>query len=192
MTAKATRYVVFIDALETMTVVAQNKLLKILEEKDAFFICICYGEPVLPTIKSRLMHVPYRPYSLDAYVALGKNVESFYVTGGCPGLDGDSYVMETFSQVRDIILRGDVAEVYRCLGLVLEKNEKDFFSTRREFVPALLSYVGKLLCDKGAALEVLEYVVDASVRSATSRYTQADFFLDLAYALEYGGNGYVV
>lgn len=179
MPARANRRCIIIEGAERIMPAAQNKLLMSLEEAEAFFILIAYGD-VLGTIRSRLMPVSYRPMSEAEFVnATGKDGSAYFVTGGCPQLL-DKDLAYIFEKTGGALMDGDPKGVMSCLGLVKEKDKNSFYEVRREYVAALFCYLGKCLMESGKRFEKISQAADAALRSTRATvYTSADFFKDI-------------
>jgi len=66
--AIADRTIIIIDGMDCMTAIAQNKLLKLLEENNNVqVIAISYSENVLDTVKSRMQVIRYKMDGADAF-----------------------------------------------------------------------------------------------------------------------------
>lgn len=178
--ARAKRRVVLIDGAEGLTPVAQNKFLKVLEEGDAFFILISYGE-VLATIKSRTMFVAYRPLPYPLFKELtGEDETVYFITGGCPELVDHVNMKELFGQCGKALQEGNVKELLGVLHMVKEKDKTSFFATNRSYVSSLFAYFGKCFEHD---YEKAKMAAEASIRCVSPTYVEADFFMDLAMLL---------
>lgn len=175
--ARAERRVVAMEGVECLSPAAQNKFLKVLEEGDAFFILISYGE-VLATIRSRAMQVAFRPLPYRAFHEMtGGDEPLYYVTGGCPQLADTGNAQEVFAKCGEAVKEKKARELFRALRLVKEKDRTGFFVTNRGDITALFAYLGKCMeSDYGKAMAAAE----ASIRCACPAYAEADFFKDLA------------
>jgi len=66
--AIASQTIIVIDGIDCMTAIAQNKLLKLLEENNNVrVIAISYSENVLDTIKSRMQVIRYKTDGIDEF-----------------------------------------------------------------------------------------------------------------------------
>ena len=177
--ARAKRRCIVIDSAERMVVQAQNKLLKALEESDAYFILVSYGN-LLGTIQSRLMRVDYRPLSEeDFYNLTGERGSVFYATGGCPELLLDD-VKQIFENAGKCLIEKDQKGLMESLKLVKEKDKGSFYEMHREMVSSLFCYFGRILLDNHCSYERIKKAADAALRSTrVSIYTSADFFKDV-------------
>lgn len=178
MPARAKRRCVIMEGADKLLPAAQNKLLKNLEEADAFFILISYAD-LLGTIKSRLMLVRYSPLSESAFLQAGGTKLDYYVTGGCPQLL-DREVLRIFEASGKAVLEGQIEMLLKELGLVKEKGKRSFYELYRNYVPMLFCYLGRCLTDAAKEFRRIEIAADAAVRSTrTMVYTSADFFVDI-------------
>lgn len=181
--AKAPRYVVVIEGVETFSDAAQNKFLKVLEEGEAFFILISYGE-LLPTIISRSVVIPYRPYSLEKFCELsGKDETAYYICGGCPEQTAEEGLGEIFHSIDKAFVSGNVKEVLSVLNLIKEKDTNSFYECYRTYVPALFAYLGRLLHQCNCNYEIICRAAECSIYSSKQNYVAADFFKDIVSLL---------
>lgn len=175
--ARAERRVVILEGAECLSPVAQNKFLKVLEEGDAFFILISYGE-MLPTVKSRAMQVAFRPLPYQTFHEMtGGDETLYYVTGGCPQLTDERNICGVFEKCGDAVKRKSAKELFQVLHMVREKDRTSFYNTNKGDMAALFAYFGKCMeMDYSKALAAAE----ASIRCTGPAYMEADFFKDLA------------
>lgn len=175
--ARAERRVVIIEGAECLSTAAQNKFLKVLEEGDAFFILISYGE-VLATIKSRSMQVVFRPLTYQAFHEMtGGDEILYYVTGGCPQLTDKGNIYDIFERCGKAVKEKNARELFKVLNVAREKDRTSFYVTNRGDVTALFTYLGKCMeKDYGKAMAAAE----ASIRCTGPVYVEADFIKDLA------------
>ncbi len=146
--------VIVIDGLDTMTVPAQNKLLKFVED-DSHVILIgtSRSDGVIPTLRSRMRCIWIFPYTRNEFSTYLQKEGwpdddvLFCVTGGCPGLlqqDGIQNVARIFHNAAEAVKgNGSLLEV---LGLVKEKDGTCFFKGYREYLPQLYHFLaGQLM-----------------------------------------------
>ena len=175
--ARAKRRVIIIEGAECLSAAAQNKFLKLLEEGDAFFILISYGE-VLATIKSRSMQVVFRPLTYQMFHEMtGGDEILYYVTGGCPQLTDKGNIHDVFEKCGKAVKEKNAKELFEVLHIAREKDRSSFYVTNRGDIAALFIYLGK--CMEREYRKALA-AAEASVRCAGSVYVEADFFKDLA------------
>lgn len=87
--SRADRIICILDGIDKMTIPAQNKLLKLLEEcSNIQVLAVAYSSQVLSTVKSRLRLVEYRPLTKRDFLQMYPEIPEvmYYATGGCPGL----------------------------------------------------------------------------------------------------------
>lgn len=175
--ARAERRVIVIEGVESLSLAAQHKFLKVLEEGDAFFILIAYGE-VLATIKSRAVQIAFRPLPFQAFREMtGGDETLYYITGGCPQLTDTGNAHEVFAKCGKAVKERDAGELFRALHLIKEKDRGSFFVTNRGDVAALFVYLGKCVeRDYKKAVTAAR----ASVQCTGPVYVEADFFKDMA------------
>jgi len=175
--ARAKRRVVILEGVERMSPTAQNKFLKVLEEGNAFFILIAYGE-ILATIKSRATQVAYRPLPYQAFHDMtGGDEPLYYITGGCPQLTDEENLHDVFAKCGDAVKGRNARALFQALQMVREKDRTSFYVTSKGEVAALFAYLGKCMeedYDKAQA------AAQASIRCISTAYAEADFFKDLA------------
>lgn len=146
--------------MDCLTVQAQNKLLKTLEESRTTVIVGVSnsgGERLLPTIKSRMRVFRFLPYGdREAY---GKAMsltdealiaDSFVLTGGCPGTaDVLEPLMPTLRKAKTAFVEGDAREFLKNLGELREKDTNEIYSVSKEGALCfldLLEAAGKEAC----------------------------------------------
>ena len=163
LTAAYDMKVVVIDHMEKMTVDAQNKLLKTIEEANVVIIALAYDDCIISTLKSRMRMM--RIDSADRI--LPKDVSSI------------------LDRVRDCLINQktlDCSRLLSLLGLVKEKDPHSFFMEYREYVPELIDVLGRTLADRQVASKNRDYsgVLSALCQERTictnTRYSKDDFF----------------
>lgn len=169
--ARAVRRIVYIPNIDLRGEVIQNKLLKLIEDSDAFFICTAQGD-ALRTIASRLMVIPYSQKPLAQYLDEGGNAPSWFCSE-------DEDVSEIFSRVYDAIMNDTSEDVFAALNLVKEKDKEAFCEVHKCYVPSLFCLIGKALSDRGASLEVVGKAVKKA-NITKDRYAIPEFFSDIA------------
>jgi len=181
--ARAERYVVVIEGVETFSVAAQNKFLKVLEEGEAFFVLISYGE-MISTITSRSVVIPYRPYSMEQFCEVsGLDETAYYICGGCPEQTAEEGLYDVFHVLGESFVNGSVEKVLSVLNLVKEKDENSFFECYRTYVPALFAYLGRLLQQNNGDYEKIRKAAECAIYSSKQNYVSADFFKDVVSLL---------
>lgn len=151
----AKNMVILVDSLDSMSVPAQNKLLKFVEDDNhAILIGTAYSKGVIQTLRSRMHCLEFSAYSREEFsrylAAKGLADEDtlYYVTGGCPGLLEQDIIwdiVKIFQAVSGAMKgNGDLMDV---LGLVKEKDNDCFFKLYREYIPQLYIYIGQQLMD---------------------------------------------
>lgn len=149
----APRIVVVIDEVSTMTVQAQNKLLKLLEESSGVVIIgVAYEDTLLPTVKSRMQVVKYKPLAFETYktqlrtdVADADPLVWYYATGGIPGIYADAEIVRVFTDVQSAFFSGSPHRAFSAFHMVKEKDEEDFFKIHRSYVPQAIAFMGALI-----------------------------------------------
>ncbi len=187
MPAISKKKVILVDGINKMTVQAQNKLLKLIEEsKYVILIGLAYEDSLIHTVKSRMSIVYYRPVSLDEYLAASDQDGAdgtvlYFATGG--GLETmDQNKIQYFSDVKNAIDRN--VPLFEALHLVKEKDDKSFFSVYRESVGAMISFIGSLLVRKAiSSPELLDQITRCNLNRSKCMavsYTKDDFFRFIA------------
>lgn len=184
--ALAGRTVILVDGFDKFNVPAQNKLLKLLEEVEtATVIATAYGGKILPTIKSRVQVIEYKPLSYPAYKKAvedsGKVFDEamYFVTGGVP-CEPDEELLEIFRGVQRAVELKDRQALFNTLHLVTEKDNENFFLLYRSKVPELLAFIGRKVGTK----EALKAAGEAGAECGRQSYTKEDFFLVVAKLAE--------
>lgn len=193
----AKKTVVLIDGMEKMTVQAQNKLLKLLEEEGTIVvIAVACEDTLLPTVKSRMRIVPYRQVSFSQYVKhfdrTGKDPEVwYYATGGIVGKTADEDVEETFLKVKRAFTKKDAPGIFQAFHAAKEKDTDAFFLVHRAYVPSALSFLGALVMgnaekDPSGAkyMSLLDTLANHRGRCHELSYTKDSFFSCLAEIAE--------
>ena len=154
LSASSGAYKVFIiDSMDKMTVAAQNKLLKTLEESDTLIIGTCYEDNLLPTVKSRMQII-----RVGDKVAIPDDVKKI------------------FDEVSACIDKGNMSEIFSVLNLVKEKDPKSFFNEHREYVKDLIS----LIASKILRPEVMRLSAEHLEKCSSASYTKDDLFVYVA------------
>ena len=203
--SKASRQIILIDAFDTMTVPAQNKLLKLLEEPGTVLvIAVAYEDNVLATVKSRMQVVRYEPLSYTMFEAycdehgIGNPLVMYYITGGMPegigAADSEKDLVKVFCGVYEAALKGmsGIPEIFSLLHIVKEKDKQSFFETHRGFAGKMLSLVVSTILkadgiNQETAAMMAAYNSEMPKVSSVS-YTKDDFFGFFVRIMEGGIN----
>lgn len=149
--AIARKVVVVIDEINKMTVPAQNKLLKTLEEcKTLIIIGIAYEDTLIPTVKSRVKTITYQPMFFELYKSKLEEKEGFnkdpvayyYASGGNIDSEPDKEVVSVFTDVKDAMLSRNAEKLFSAFHMVKEKDSDAFFSKHRDYVAPAISLMG--------------------------------------------------
>lgn len=189
--AVAEHIVVLIDGMDAFNAAAQNKLLKLIEEGGAVVVIgITYGGTILPTIRSRMQEVRLEPMSLTEYSRYcreqglsGDTEARFFISGGTDS-PVDEELLKIFSEAGKCLKEADDKGLLRALHLVKEKDALSFFTVYRDFVPALLSYLGHLSVSDEVKKELI-----TGRRASSATYTKDDFFALMTRVIEVGKGG---
>jgi len=141
------KVVIFTD-FDTVTVQAQNKLLKTFEESDVTFLCISYsdGQKVLPTIRSRMHTIVYNRYTLERFAEktglTGDELEVCYMaTDGCPGLCEQIHGIKDNLMAAGEALKEGGLKRYLASFSELKEKDKEAFSKDLSKAEFSLSYL---------------------------------------------------
>lgn len=168
--AKAERRIIYIPNIDQRGVVVQNRLLKLVEEADAFFICTAQGD-TLGTVASRLMIVPYNQISLLEHLESGGSIPGWFCSE-------DESVLPIFNRVYDAILEGSTKDLLYALNLVKEKDKEAFSEVHGCFIPSLFCLIGKALSDRGEDISLVSKAVEKA-NKIRDRYGIPEFFADI-------------
>ena len=170
LTAAYEMKVIVIDHMDKMTVDAQNKLLKTVEEGNVIIIGLAYEDRILSTLKSRMQVIRI----CDKKRELSNELE------------------DIFYQTRKRLLSNscdNVKELLSILGLVREKDPQSFFSIHRESVPDLIDVIASAIIDRHIVnnkdyTSLLTNLCCEKSRCSDIRYSKEDFFLLIAEVIE--------
>ena len=163
--------VIVIDNMDKMTLEAQNKLLKTLEEANVVIIGLAYEDNLIPTVKSRMriMRVSSEQRELPLEVK------------------------QIFENVLVCLENKNLADYYSLLAvlnLVKEKDPKSFFAVYRDYVPELIDFFGEQIINRqlsfsGKSYKKLLGVLYANrIACMTPQYTKDDFFVLIVQIIE--------
>jgi hypothetical protein len=188
----AQRSVIVIDNFDKVTVQAQNKLLKLIEESvTAVIIGVCYEDLVLQTIKSRMRVINYQPMDKSTYMACcgiddkTLALASYFVSGGIIGSEMDEELFSFFKNVAVAINCGNLHELMPALGMLEEKSASSFYKQYRNYVGSMISFIGQLLVDN-RKFDLIGLLSEHKDIASSSRYTQDDFFALITELVEGG------
>ncbi len=185
--AMAERTVIVIDNMDKMTVPAQNKLLKLLEDSEtSVVIGIAYEDTLLATVKSRMQIVSYAPLDLVSFMehceknGVSDGEVQYFLSGGMTeNIKKDSPVVNVFKNVGADIKDRRFSSLLKSLNLLKEKDKDSFFLSNREYVPSLISFMGQTFTDnlKGEKdHELITLCGEHRERCESVSYTKDDFF----------------
>lgn len=193
--------VAVIDGFDATNDIAQNKLLKTLEDSENLVIIgIAYSDRVLDTIKSRMLSISFKPLTEAEFKASYKGKEAdfaYILTRGCvEGINDD--VVAFYKPIAESISLDDDKSLFGILGLVKEKDTDSYIAVRKQELPMLLNMlescyldllryevlneVGKIaqpevIPDKKRIFKKAELVREEKERSSYPGYSKDDFFL---------------
>lgn len=188
--ALAKKQVLVVDGIDLMTVEAQNKILKLLEDiESVLVVAISYGGPVLDTVRSRMSVVEYKPLCKNDFISALNDTEYltdaemyFYLTNGCPGQCTElSSRIEMFKDARNAILNGKLEDLLPAFHLLLEKDKEAITGTA--YVPNALQFMESVFfstLEKGAKKEhvvaCIELINKHKAECKKVTYTKDNFF----------------
>lgn len=198
------RGIVIVDSMESMTVQAQNKLLKTIEdEKNLLVIGVAYDGGILDTIKSRVLELNFYPLSEEEFKSQYTGAEAdmaYILSRGCPEAMDDELV-SFYKPIVENIALGDEKELVSYLHLLKEKDTDNFFVSRKAETPFLLNVleyaytdiqrylvmgeVGKLcqpqtVYEKSEIVRKLELIGKERTKMRIPSYSKDDFFMFVA------------
>lgn len=123
------RKIFVIDDANTMSQAAQNALLKVLEDQEdsCLFILVAHA-PMIPTITSRCMAVPFGLITREQAASCLPEVDPVIWAGADETIGGylrlreSEHYLEVAHHLREAIFYGDCRDVLRCCNLVKEKD----------------------------------------------------------------------
>lgn len=170
---------------DRMNVQAQNKLLKLLEDRNSgnIVMFLCDQDQMLQTIKSRCMIVEFHPLS-DAEMAgclaeKGIDRDQGFIArlcSNCPCLLEEAMsvypsLRETYDEIRGIRRREDLLAVFH---LVQEKDPSEFYTVHASHYPAALQMLQHLFYG----------MLRLSLQPTASGMAEGDGILPGLYALQ--------
>lgn len=123
------RKVFVVDDADTMSQGAQNSLLKVLEDQEnsCLFILVAHA-PLIPTITSRCMQVPFGTLSMEQAKEFLSNVDPVIWAGADETIGGylrlrasDQYLKKA-CELKTAVFHGTREDVLRCCNLLKEKD----------------------------------------------------------------------
>lgn len=129
--AIAKRQVIVIDGIDRMTVPAQNKLLKLVEEQEHILVlAVAYSSAVLDTIRSRLTVRRYEPLPYEKFREATDGLEQreqvmfFHLTDGCPGLIPEmGQLVPVCRDIMEAVESGNLPALLPAMHLLTEKDK---------------------------------------------------------------------
>lgn len=144
MPSNSDRHVCIIDGMEKLTLEAQNKLLKLLEESSSMVVIgICLeSDKILKTVRSRMQTIYYKAENFIKYTNEIGSAEDYFISKGNLLFDDVSELQCIFEEVKKSLSERDALLLLESLHLVKEKDNDNFFLKYKEYVPNLISYIG--------------------------------------------------
>lgn len=201
--ALADKIVVLIKGFDRLTEIAQNMLLKLIEESQTVLIIgTCYQDNILETIKSRCCLFYYRPYSEEQFAeyckknSIADSSLLYFLTNGCPGLiNEEPEVLETFKKVSENISQNTTVNLLATLHLLEEKDKDNFYTKHPAHVRSLMRLLNSLFQKKWVSnpknnnYKQICALLNADISSCSKvTYTKDNFFYLIAQIITIGGN----
>lgn len=148
--------VAVIDGFDATNDIAQNKLLKTLEDSENLVIIgVNYSDRVLDTIKSRMLTISFKPLTETEFKDSYKGEEAdfaYILTRGCvEGINDE--VVAYYKPIAEAVALDDDKDLFRILNLVKEKDTDSYISVRKNELPMLLNLL------ESCYLDLLRYEV---------------------------------
>lgn len=186
--------VIIIDGIDSMTIPAQNKILKVLEDFEHVVVyAVAYSENVLPTICSRMKITRYNTLSYEEFkVALPneEHIELLYaLTGGSPGgVDTVRGLIPMFQVAKQNIADKKLSALFQTFHMVKEKDKTSLaesehkktairfleYSFYQELEVALFS--GKSKYSISQLTNLLKLCSNEKVACSNVKYSKDNFF----------------
>lgn len=128
----ANRNVVVIDGFDSVTKVAQNKLLKTLEDSQGNIVIIgvAHSDNILPTIKSRMKCIRFREIKFDEFKKMDDSYIDYVAARGCCGyIERIKPHKKLFEDIARSIYSGRTRELFPLLHVLKEKDKDNFYSS---------------------------------------------------------------
>jgi len=209
--AIASRTIIVIDGINYMTVIAQNKLLKLLEENNnAQVIAISYSENVLDTILSRMQVIRYKAEGIDEFRKHMAGNTSFAVSesdilllykAGKGSYAMAEKLLEHIPLLQEMEKKLKDGEYVDLLHIFHLKKEKDKLAVTtnsiliKAIIAILEAHFMKLL-QAGCKSEdyesvnmqksILERIIQEENECEKNTYTKEHFFLLIVFCIEHG------
>lgn len=187
--ATAEKQIILVDSFNKMNEMAQNKLLKLIEESNtAIIIAVAYEDTVLATVKSRMTVVRYLPCSMQEYETSCETASSspfvlYYLTGGYTACSPDQKLQAIFDSVyKELLGKGfsGIPKVMDILHLIKEKDKASFYELYGEYSGKMLSLVTHSILNAEGMAERTEEMLREYGREmekiSTGSFTKDDFF----------------
>ena len=180
----AHRIVTVIYDFNKMSDDAQNKLLKLIEEsKTMILICIAYEDTLLPTIKSRMKTIMYKPETISEYIKNnGASIAEYFTFSNSSDNSDIEHVLPYFEDVFTAFNENDMDSLFKTLHLI-DSNDA-FFVDCRNYVKNMIQMIGYLAMEKGISsngystyLSVASLCNDELKKYDFIKYTKNQFFL---------------
>lgn len=181
---RAPRRVCIIEDMDKMTVQAQNKILKLVEESKTTLVIgvISDIKRIVDTIVSRCQVITFRYTGYSSYE--GDDVQFFL-----EGLGNRIVAKPYFEAVKDAVSSGKPELILKGLSMVAEKDDPKkptmFFAVCREGVAPMISFMGRLALDNqemygSTALDAARLCSLTVGKSDTQSFTKDSFFVFVA------------
>lgn len=147
------RKVLYLPELDKMSEIVQNALLKYLEDSNDRVVCIARAtnlDSILSTVKSRMSIIKHRDYltaeEFEKYCmknAIGMSELYYCLTGGrISKIETVSRLMGTWQSILKLLPKKEnMAEIFRQLHLIKEKDNENFAERHKELTDSLIYIV---------------------------------------------------
>lgn len=199
----AEKHFIIIDGIDSMTEIAQNKLLKVLEDgENILVIAISYGGTLLDTVISRMAVLEYHSLEKEEFnsrMALSYpsfSADIYYqLTKGCfESVEDLSEYNNMFLELRDCIDKRDFLNMFNIFHLVKEKDTYAVTENRR-FIPYLISFLQIQFSEYMIknqfetvqhGIDIIRMIEEHRLRCERPGYTKDDFLNLIVHILEIG------
>ena len=182
--ANAPRTVCIVEDMDRMTVQAQNKLLKLLEDSTSMIVVgvVQDGGKIIDTVKSRCQTITFRGVPFSSIE--GDEIGFFIRTA-----EDRAVARPYFQAVKDAVTSGKPELILQGLSMIAEKDSPKkpvlFYTVCNECVPSMVSFMGRLALDNmqtygSAAHEAVALCNAALSKAGAQHFTKDSFFVFVA------------
>lgn len=179
--------IVYIPNFDALTVQAQNKFLKTLEDDTStVFVGLSFSNAskCLQTIRSRMHIIQYVPYSPDEFknfVSGDDTILWHAITAGCPGIiDELSPWYKQFKIASDALISLNEEEFLNAVGELREKDKDGLFAIAKRHIPYffnLIEYSIKFMdISTEQKLDIYKRISEERTLFNRNSYSRVSFF----------------